>query len=102
MKKEQKQQVSTEPSNVLYTLLGVVASNQVNELIKQGWEFTLHHGDHKTYCDIQEPCWEADFTRKKDDGLWDNHECGYGNSPDLAIENAFNNIKNGVRLQKGS
>ena len=66
MKKEQKQQVSTEPSNVLYTLLGVVASNQVNELIKQGWEFTLHFGDNRTWCDIiEQPCWEADFTRKK-------------------------------------
>jgi hypothetical protein len=103
MKKEQKQQVSTKPSNVLYTLLGVVASNQVNELIKQGWEFTLHFGDNRTWCDIiEQPCWEADFTRKKDNGLWDNHESGYGNSPDLAIEKAYNNIINGVRLMKSS
>ena len=33
MSKGEKQQVSTEPSNVLYTLLGVVASKQVNELL---------------------------------------------------------------------
>lgn len=91
-----------EQSNELYPLLGVVASKQVNELINQGWEFTLHYGYHKTYCDIKEPSWEADFTRKKDDGLWDNHECGYGNSPDCAIRKAYNNIKNGVRLRKGS
>jgi len=91
-----------EQSNELYPLLGVVASNQVNELIKQGWEFTLHYGDHKTYCDIQEPSWEADFTKRKNNGLWDNHECGYGNSPDDAIRKAHNNIKNGVRLKKES
>lgn len=100
MSKEQKQIEST--NNGLYTLLGVVASNQVNELINNGWEFTLHYGDHKTYCKIQEPSWEADFTRKKDNGLWDNHECGYDNSPDGAIRKAYNNIKNGVRLNKGS
>ena len=91
-----------ENGNKLYPLLGVVASNQVNELIKNGWEFSLHYGDHKTYCDIQEPSWEADFTRKMDNGLWNNHESGYDNSPDGAIRKAYNNIKNGVKLNKGS
>lgn len=102
MKNEHKQQVITEPSDVPYMLLGVVASNKVNELIKDGWEFMLHYGDHASYCDIQEPCWEADFTRRKDNGLWDNHKCGYDNSPDLAVEKAYNNVKNGVRLRRDS
>jgi hypothetical protein len=93
---------NADSSNGLYTLLGVVASNQVNELIEKGWQFSLNYGDHKTYCDIQEPCWEADFTRRKENGLWDNHECGYSHSPDSAIRMAYNNIKNGVRLNKGS
>jgi hypothetical protein len=70
------------------------------ELIEQGWEFFLHYGDHSTYSDIQEPCWEADFTRKLKNGKWDNHEDGYGLTPDIAIEKAYNNIKNGVRLKK--
>lgn len=87
-------------SNELYPLLSAVASNQVNELIKQGWEFALHYGNHETYCDIREPSWEADFTRKKENGLWDNHECGYDHSPDGAIKMAYNNIKNGVRLKR--
>jgi len=91
-----------EKSNELYPLLGVVASNQVNELLEQDWEFTLHFGDHETYCDIKKPSWEADFTRKKENGLWDNHECGYDNTPDGAIRKAYNNIKNGVRLKKRS
>lgn len=87
-----------EQSNELHPLLGVVASNQVNELIKQGWEFTLHYGEHETYCDIKEPSWEANFTRRKENGFWDNHKCGYDYTPDGAIRMAYNNIKNGVRL----
>lgn len=79
-------------------LISLISSKQVNELISDGWEFTLHYGDHSTYCDIKEPSWECDFTRKGDDGLWDNHECGYGHSPESAIEKAYQNIKNGVRL----
>lgn len=88
---------------MFYILCGVIASNQVNELIKHGWSFTLHYGDNTTWCDtIEQPCWEADFTRKKVNGLWDNHESGYGNTPDIAIDKAYNNIKNGVRLNKCS
>jgi hypothetical protein len=84
------------------SLLSVAAYNQVTELIKQGWEFTLHYGDNSAWCkDMQQPCWEANFTRKKDNGLWDNHESGYCSSPDSAIEIAYNNIKKGVRLKKG-
>jgi len=78
----------------------ITISNHMNELISEGWEFSLHYGDHKTDCDIKQPCWQADFTRMKDDGLWDNHECGYGSQPGLAVEIAYRNIKNGVKSRK--
>jgi hypothetical protein len=100
MNKKQKQIESTH--NGLCTLFGVVASNKVKELISDGWEFTLHYGEHDTYCEIKELSWEADFTRKKVDGGWDNHKCGYALLPDDAIKMAYDNIKNGVRLTKRS
>lgn len=93
-------EAETKPE--LYTLLGVVASNKVKELIDKGWEFTLHYGIHDTYCEIKELSWEADFTRRKGGGRWDNHKCGYSLLPDDAVKNAYNNIKNGERLNKDS
>lgn len=68
------------------------------ELIKEGWEFTLHFGDHSTWCSLKVNSWEADFTRKMKNGLWDNHKCGYSLSADEAVNKAYSNIKNGVRL----
>jgi hypothetical protein len=81
-------------------LINAISTNQINELLKDGWEFMLHYGDHKTFCDIQEACWEADFTRLINNGLWDNHESGYDVDPNIAINIAYKNIKNGIRLKK--
>ncbi len=78
------------------------SQNQINELIGLGWEFMLHYGKHDTYCKIKTNSWEADFTKRKDDGLWDNHESGYSLMVDEAINIAYNNIKNEVRLNKKS
>jgi len=80
-------------------LLGETAVNQINELIEQGWEFFLHYGDHKTYCNIETNSWEADFTRRLDNGLWDNHKSGYGESADIAVNIAYKHIKKGNRLK---
>lgn len=82
------------------SLLNTSASNQIRELIEDGWEFMLVYGDNSTRCDIKELCWEADFTRQKDDGYWDNHESGYDLCPNEAINKAYNNIKNGVKLKR--
>jgi hypothetical protein len=78
--------------------IGANATAQINELIQLGWDFFLHYGDHETYCEIDGYSWEADFTKRKDDKLWDNHESGYGLTASDAITNAYNNIKNGKRL----
>lgn len=72
----------------------------INELINEGWEFMLHYGDHETYCDRPNSYWEANFTRQKNDGKWDNHRCGYGENADIAIKEAYDNIRNGLRLTK--
>ena len=78
--------------------IGVLASKKVQELLDDGWEFTLHYGDHSTYCNIKVPSWEADFTRRLRSGLWDNHKDGYALTVDGAIDDAYYNIKNGIRL----
>ena len=83
-------------------LLGEVATNQIKEMIKDGWEFYLHFGDHSEYSTIDQPSWEADFTRKLDNGKWDNHQCGYADSPDSAINDAYLIVKNGFRLKSKS
>lgn len=80
-------------------LISQESTDKINELIKDGWEFTLHYGDH-TMFGVEHIGWESDFTRRKEDGLWDNHECGYGSTPDESINNTYNNIKNGKRLKK--
>ena len=79
-------------------LISQESTDKINELIKDGWEFTLHYGDH-TMFGVQHIGWEGDFTRSLESGLWDNHECGYGSTPDEAINNTYNNIKNGKRLK---
>jgi hypothetical protein len=84
------------------TLLDAEATKQVMELIKEGWEFSLHFGDHSSYCDLDLPCWEADFTIKLANGKWDNHECGYSYTPGEAINQSYMNIKNGNRFHADS
>jgi len=80
--------------------LGETACDQVNLLIDNGWEFSLHYGDHEDSSNIKGFSWEAYFTKRKSNRLWDNHEPGYDISPDGAIDKAYNNIKNGIRLIK--
>ena len=79
-------------------LLKKETTTKIKELTKDGWEFTLHFGDHSTECPVNENTWEADFTRKMKNGLYDNHKCGYSLSADEAVNKAYSNIKNGVRL----
>lgn len=81
-------------------LLNMVNTTKINELIKEGWEFSLHFGNHSKWCDISGNSWEADFTKKMENGLWDNHESGYGVTPDNAVNLAYDNIKEGNRLKK--
>ena len=70
----------------------------VEEFIKDGWEFDLLWTDWKKEGNFR---WEADFTRRLDNGLWDNHEEGISkDDPNIAIKNAYNNIKTGKRLKK--
>lgn len=82
-------------------LINKDSSKKIDELIKGGWEFDLHYGDHKNISKLKKACWEANFTKRKSNGLWDNHESGYSYCPNKAISKAFYNIKNGVRLKKG-
>jgi len=72
------------------------AANKINELIQKGWEFSLHHGED--ICGkVKGITWEADFTKKKENGLWDNHESGYHkDNPSIAIIEAYDNIILGV------
>jgi len=80
-------------------LINPESTAKINELIKDGWEFTLHYGDHTSFGQ-QHIGWESDFTRRLESGLWDNHECGYGSTPDESINNTYNNIKTGKRLNR--
>lgn len=82
--------------------LDAEATKQMMGLIKEGWEFSLHYGDHSYDCDLNLPSWEADFTRKKEGGKWDNHECGYSYIPSEAINKAYMNIQNGNRVHADS
>jgi len=76
--------------------------DQINELINDGWEFSLHFGDHKyndtIKYDFNNSQWLADFTRKLKNGLWDNHEVGLSDTIDGAIDIAYHNIKISKRL----
>ena len=73
----------------------------IKELISQGWDFMLHYGHHELESKIIKGLsWEADFTRKMENGLWDNHECGYALSPNDAVNMAYNNIKTGKKLNR--
>ena len=79
------------------TLINEKSTDMINELIKDGWHFTL------TWCDIlskeNEMKWEADFTKRMTNGLWDNHKDGESLDVNKAIEIAYNNIKTGKRLK---
>ena len=79
-------------------LLNELATSQIKELIDDGWLFMLDYGQSGTgnKTPIQ---WEADFTRKLSNGLYDNHKSGHGNSPNDAVHNAYQNIKLGIKLR---
>ena len=72
---------------------------KVEELISDGWEFYLNYGDHTFECGFETINWEADFTRKLETGGYDNHESGYGDTAGLAINQAYQNIKQEKRLK---
>jgi hypothetical protein len=80
------------------SLISLESELKIKELIGQGWEFMLHFGNHSIFKNDEIDTWETDFTIKLENGLWDNHESGYGKTPDESISNAYNNIKNGKRL----
>jgi hypothetical protein len=71
----------------------------INELLGEGWEMMMHYGIHSSFCHIKEPCWEVDFTRKLDNGLWDNHEDGYSLDVNEAVQIAYDNIRGGKKLK---
>jgi hypothetical protein len=73
-------------------LINAESSILVNELISEGWSFFLNVENN------DELLWEADFTRKLDSGLYDNHRSGYSKDPNVAINDAYINIKKGNRL----
>ena len=79
-------------------LINKETSLKIKELTDKDWEFTLHFGDNTTWGSLDGISWEADFTRKKKNGLWDNHESGHSLDPNEAINKAYSNIKNGIRL----
>ena len=76
--------------------------DQIEELIGDGCEFSLHFGVHKNNdtvkYDFNNSQWLADFTRKMENCLWDNHESGLSDTIDGAINIAYHNIKNGKKL----
>jgi hypothetical protein len=65
----------------------------IDELISSGWHFMLNIGS-----EADPGIWEADFTRKLENGFWDNHKVGFSTNVNEAIKQAYNNIKNGIRL----
>lgn len=70
--------------------------SRIKELIEQGWQFYLGYDDTNLDNIVQ---WEAAFTRKKKAGGYDNHKSGlHLTNPDIAIEIAYLNVKNGIRL----
>lgn len=73
----------------------------IEELIQEGWEFSIAWTQScSEFQGVAEKVWDADFTRKKSDGLWDNHQSGISESdPNLAIQRAYENIKKGRLLQ---
>jgi len=73
-------------------LLNDLATAQINEMVEAGWSFMLNVENKKE--------WEADFTKKLPSGLWDNHETGNDESPNVAVHKAYQNIKEGRRLKK--
>lgn len=73
--------------------------DKVNELIREGWEFMLSCSSISYDNETGERSWEADFTRKVVN-RWDNHESGFNPDPNVAIAEAYDNIRNGRRLKE--
>lgn len=75
----------------------------VEKLISEGWHFNLSYTDIYTAgtSDEKGMRWEADFTKRKLDTSWDNHECGISkDNPDEAIRAAYQNIKDGRKAKE--
>jgi hypothetical protein len=81
---------------------------KINELINKGWEFMLLYTDSNYIISEQETLykerqfhWEADFSKRKKNNLWDNHECGHSlDNVNDCIAMAYDNIKKHKRLKK--
>lgn len=83
---------------------------EINKLIKKGWEFMIiwtsddfinKDLDKKYSYNANEFHWEVDFTKRKRNGLWDNHKPGHSsNDLNEAIAMAIDNVKNHKRLGK--
>jgi hypothetical protein len=79
--------------------LSLIAMDCITELINKGWQFMLTYEQRTT--GIGPRGYEADFTRKLKNGLWDNHELGHSlNDPGEAVCCAYRNIKEGKRLKR--
>lgn len=77
------------------------ARQRVEEMIDEGWHFSLEWGDLLTSKGGKKR-WEADFTRRLHDGEgnWDNHEYGYSwDDPSAAIVQSYNNVRAGRKLK---
>jgi hypothetical protein len=81
---------------------------KINELINKGWEFMLIYTDDTlinrdlriTYYKEGQFHWEADFTKRKKNGKWDNHISGHSlNDVNECIAMAYDNIKKHRRLK---
>lgn len=80
------------------TLLNEASTILINELIEGGWEFILSYGV-SVHQQNSPPTWEADFTRKREDGRWDIYESGYSSDdPNEAIHLAYQNVMDGLQI----
>jgi len=80
--------------------IDALAWKLVAELIAEGWDFDLCFDRFSVYRLSKKIEWECDFTRRKKNGLYDNHEPGIADTASKAIEIAYKNIRAGKRLKK--
>lgn len=80
--------------------LSLESMSKISKLISEGWEVSIHWGEHTSWTNVPSPNWEVDFTRQRPDGRWDNHMSGYSVDVNEAVTIAYTNIRNGVKLKK--
>jgi len=74
-------------------MLSEQSEEWINELILEGWNFYLSYEKSIK----GETSWWADFTRRNG-SMWENYEMGEAQNPDSAIQEAYWNIRNGVKM----